>query len=87
MSAYDEVHVKALGRAMDATAQDTHGRGAPQLSADYEGIMYIIVDDDGEPVSGHDTSCDACALRATRCPRGQSSASRGYATVRWFPTA
>lgn len=34
----------------------------------HAGIMYIIVDDDGEPVSGYDTSCDACALTRDAVP-------------------
>ena len=36
-------------------AKDKRGRGAPQLCRDYYGLMYIVVDDDGEPVSDYTT--------------------------------
>lgn len=37
-------------------ANDKQGRGAPQLYRDFYGVLYIIVDDAGEPVSDYSTS-------------------------------
>ena len=39
-------------------AKDKTGRGAPQLADDYDGLMYIVVDDEGEPASDYHTDLD-----------------------------
>ena len=49
-------------------ANDKRGRGAPQLCRDYYGVLYIIIDDDGEPVSSYHAELeDAICTRDNYC--------------------